>query len=49
MVWPAFLLQVADWFSAHAAPTIAGFLGGLVGAEVRGRLKGRKSKEKDSQ
>jgi len=39
-------LFVADWFGTHSAPTIAGFIGGLVAVEVRERWRARKEKQR---
>jgi len=40
--WSQVWLFVADWLTVHGLPTMAGFIGGLVGAEVRLRWSRRK-------
>jgi len=38
------LVSVASWFADHAFPTVAGFIGGVVGGEVVYRVRNRKKK-----
>jgi hypothetical protein len=42
VAWSA-LLVIADWFVNHGVPTMAGFLGGLVGAEVHHRWRSKRA------